>query len=70
MPQLRTARENARLEIRSQHGRNSHQMGSVAIYDLQGLSYGRNELVVAGYNKDFPGRLPRGGNQPGKSRPQ
>ena len=24
MPELRTARENARLEIRSQHGRNSH----------------------------------------------
>ena len=47
MPELRTARENARLEIGPQHGRNSHQMGSVAIYDLQGLSYGRTELLVA-----------------------
>ena len=54
MPELRTARENARLVIRSQHGRNSHQMGSVAIYDLQGLSYGRNELVVAGMRHLVP----------------
>ncbi len=37
MPEQRTARENARLEIRPQRGRNSHQMGSVAIYDLRGL---------------------------------
>ena len=27
MPELRTARENARLEIGSQRGRNSHQIG-------------------------------------------
>ena len=47
MPELPTARENARLEIGPQRGRNSHQMGSVAIYDLRGLSYGRTELVVA-----------------------
>ena len=44
---LRTARENARLEIGSQRGRNSHQIGVLGIYDLQGLSYGRTELLVA-----------------------
>ena len=47
MPELRTARENARLEIGSQRGRNSHQIGILGIYDLQGLSYGRTELLVA-----------------------
>ena len=47
MPELRPARENARLEIGSQRGRNSHQMGVLGIYDLQGLSYGRTELLVA-----------------------
>ena len=47
MPELRTAQENARLEIGSQRGRNSHQIGVLGIYDLQGLSYGRTELVVA-----------------------
>ena len=50
MPELRTARENARLEIGSQRGRNSHQMGVLGIYDLplvHGLSYGRTELLVA-----------------------
>ena len=47
MPELRTAQENARLEIGSQRGRNSRQMGGLGIYDLQGLSYGRTELVVA-----------------------
>ena len=50
MPELRTARENARLEIGSQRGRNSHQIGVLGmLYDLQGLSYGRTELLVAGY---------------------
>ena len=49
VPELRTARENARLEIGSQRGRNSHQIGVLGIaYDLQGLSYGRTELLVAG----------------------
>ena len=48
MPELRTARENARLEIGSQRGRNSHQIDILGIYDLQGLSYGRTELLVAG----------------------
>ena len=48
MPGLRTARENARLEIGSQRGRNSHQIGVLGIYDLHGLSYGRTELLVAG----------------------
>ena len=49
MPELRTARENARLEIGSgQRGRNSHQIGVLGMYDLQGLSYGRTELLVAG----------------------
>ena len=48
MPELRTARENARLEIGSQRGRNSHQIGVLGIYDLQGLSYDRTELLVAG----------------------
>ena len=48
MPELRTARENARLEIGSQRGRNSHQIGVLGVYDLQGLSYGRTELLVAG----------------------
>ena len=47
VPELRTARENARLEIRSQRGRNSHQIGVLGIYDLQGLSYGRTELLAA-----------------------
>ena len=47
MPELRPARENARLEIGSQRGRNSHQIGILGIYDLQGLSYGRTELLVA-----------------------
>ena len=48
VPELRTARENARLESGSQRGQNSHQMGALGIYDLQGLSYGRTELLVAG----------------------
>ena len=47
MPQLRTARENARLEIGSQRGRNSHQIGVLGVYDLRGLSYGRTELLAA-----------------------
>ena len=47
MPERRTARENARLEIGSQRGRNSHQIGVLGLYDLQGLSCGRTELVVA-----------------------
>ena len=47
MPELRTAQENARLEIGSQRGRNSHQMGVLGIYGLQGLSYGRTGLLVA-----------------------
>ena len=47
MPELRTARENARLEIGSQRGRNSHHIDVSGIYDLQGLSYGRTELLVA-----------------------
>ena len=47
MPELRTARENTRFEIRSQRGRNSHQIGVLGIYYLQGLSYGRTELLVA-----------------------
>ena len=47
MPELWPARENARLEIGSQRGRNSQQIGFLGIYDLQGLSYGRIELLVA-----------------------
>ena len=47
VPELRPARENARLEIGSQRGRNSHQIGVLGLYDLQGLSYGRTELLVA-----------------------
>ena len=47
MPELRTARENARLEIGSQRGRNSHHIDFLGIYDLQGLNYGRIELLVA-----------------------
>ena len=47
VPELRPAQENARLEIGSQRGRNSHQIGVLGIYDLQGLSYGRTELLVA-----------------------
>ena len=48
VPERRPARENARLEIAgSQRGRNSHQIGVLGIYDLQGLSYGRTELLVA-----------------------
>ena len=48
VPELQTARENARLEIGSQRGRNSHQIDVLGIYDLRGLSYGRTELLVAG----------------------
>ena len=47
MPELRTARGNGRLETGPQRGRNSHQIGVLGIYDLQGLSYGRTELLVA-----------------------
>ena len=47
VPELRMAQENTRLEIGSQRGRNSHQIGISGIYDLQGLSYGRTELLVA-----------------------
>ena len=47
MPELRMAQENTRLEIGSQRGRNSHQIGISGMYDLQGLSYGRTELLVA-----------------------
>ena len=47
MPELRTARENARLEIGSQRGRNSHHIDVLGVYGLQGLSYGRTELLVA-----------------------
>ena len=47
VPELRPAQENARLEIGSQRGRNSHQIGVLGINDLQGLSYGRTELLVA-----------------------
>ena len=47
MPELRTARENMRLEIGPQRGRNSHQIDVLGIYGLQGLSYGRTELLVA-----------------------
>ena len=46
VPELRPARENARLEIGSQRGRNSHRIGVLGIYDLRGLSYGRTELLV------------------------
>ena len=63
MPELRTARENARLEIGSQRGRNSHQIGVLGIYDLQGLSYGRTELLVADMRllAPDPSGTPRGG---------
>ena len=47
MPELRMAQENTRLEIGSQRDRNSHQIGISGMYDLQGLSYGRTELLVA-----------------------
>ena len=65
VPELRPARENgARLEIGSQRGRNSHQMGVLGIYDLQGLSYGRTELLVADMRllaPDPASGAPRGG---------
>ena len=68
MPELRPAQENARLEIGSQRGRNSHQMGVLGIYDLQGLSYGRSELPVADMRllaPDPSGGAPRrGGSMP------
>ncbi len=48
MPERRTARENTRLEIGSQRGRNSHRiLNFLGIYDLLGLSYGRTELLMA-----------------------
>ena len=64
MPERRTARENARLEIGSQRGRNSHQIGVLGIYDLlQGLSYGRTELLAADMRllEPDPSGAPRGG---------
>ena len=62
MPELRTARENARLETGSQRGRNSHQIGVLAIYDLQGLSYGRTELMLleGRHGSRSTGSKPRG----------
>ena len=57
VPELRTARENACLEIGSQRGRNSHQIDILGIYDLQGLSYGRTELLVADMRLLAPDRL-------------
>ena len=47
MPELRPARENARLETGSQRGRNSHQINCLGIYGLSVLSYGHTELLVA-----------------------
>ncbi len=65
MPELRTARENARLEIGPQRGRGrkSHQIGILGIYGLQGLSYGRIELLVADMRlvAPDPSGIPRGG---------
>ena len=63
MPELRTARENTRVEIGSQRGLNSHQIGVLGIYDLQGLSYDRTELLVAGMRllAPDPSGAPRGG---------
>ena len=63
MPELRPAQENARLEIGSQRGRNSHQSGVLGVYDLQGLSYGRTELLGADMRllAPDPSGAPRGG---------
>ena len=47
MPELQPAQESACLEVGSQRGRNSHQIGVLGIYDLQGRSCGRAELLVA-----------------------
>ena len=56
MPELRRmARGNARLETGPQRGRNSHQIGVFGIYDLQGLIYGRTELLVADMRLLEPG---------------
>ena len=55
VPELRPAQENARLEIGSQRGRNSHQIGVLGIHDLQGLIYGRTELLVADMRLALPG---------------
>ena len=57
MPELRTARENARLEIGSQR--------VLGIYDLQGLSYGRTEVLVADMRllAPDPSGAPRGGGR-------
>ena len=65
VPELRPAQENARLEIGSQRGRNSHQIGVLGIYDLQGLSYGRTELLVADMRLLEPD--PSGGPPAGRS---
>ena len=63
VPERRTARENARLEIGSQRGRNSHHIDVLGIYDLQGLSCGRTELLVADMRllEPDPGGSPRVG---------
>ena len=58
MPERRTARENARLETGPQRGRNSHQMDVLGIYDLQGLSYDRTELLVADMRLLAPDAIP------------
>ena len=55
MPERRTARENARLEIGPQRSQNSHQIGVWGIYGIQGLSYGRPELLVADMRLLAPG---------------
>ena len=62
VPELRTARENARLEIGPQRGRNSHQIDVLGVYGLQGLSYGHTELLVAGMRllAPDPSGTPRG----------
>ena len=63
MPERRTARENARLEIGSQRGRNSHHIDVLGIYGLHGLSYGRTELLVDDMRllAPDPSGTPRGG---------
>ena len=47
VPERRAARENTRVEIGSQRGLNSHQIGVLGIYGIHGLSYGHSELLVA-----------------------
>ena len=57
MPELQTARENARLEIGSQRGRNSHQIGTIDFFSE--LTDDQRQSVLF-YQLDAVGVLAKG----------